>query len=71
MLMNGLGSAKDASAGYSWILAASQAGDHRGDDYLPALRASLDQQRLAEAAERAHSLQTDAMQASIRNSLVP
>jgi TPR repeat protein len=56
LLMNGLGTAKDPVAAYAWILAASKAGDHRGDDYLSALRATLDQQKLAQATQQAQSL---------------
>jgi uncharacterized protein len=49
LLMNGLGCAKDSAAAYSWILAASKSGDHRGDEYLQALKSQLDQQQLAQA----------------------
>jgi uncharacterized protein HemY len=51
--MNGLGAAKDPAAAYSWILAASKAGDHRGDAYLQRLEAQLNQRQLSDA--RAHS----------------
>ena len=56
LLMNGLGTAKDPVAAYAWILAASKAGDHRGDDYLSALRATLDQPKLEQATQQARSL---------------
>jgi TPR repeat protein len=66
LLMNGLGTAKDPVAAYAWILAASKAGDHRGDDYLATLRATLDQQKLAQATQQAQSLNATAFQQSIR-----
>ena len=66
LLMNGLGTAKDPVAAYAWILSASKAGDHRGDDYLAALRATLDQQKLAQATQQAQSLNAAAIQQSIR-----
>jgi TPR repeat protein len=66
LLMNGLGTAKDPVAAYAWILSASKAGDHRGDDYLAALRATLDQQELARATQQAQSLNAAAIQQSIR-----
>ena len=56
LLMNGLGTAKDPVAAYAWILAASNAGDHHGDDYLSALRTTLDQQKLEQATQQAQSL---------------
>jgi uncharacterized protein len=71
LLMNGLGTAKDPVAAYAWILAASKAGDHRGDDYLPALRATLGQQELAQATQQAQSLNATAFQHSIQLDLVP
>jgi TPR repeat protein len=66
LLMNGLGTAKDPVAAYAWILAASTTGDHRGDDYLAALRATLDQRKLAQATLQAQSLNAAASQRSIR-----
>jgi TPR repeat protein len=71
LLMNGLGAKKDPASAYSWILAASEAGDHRGDEYLSALRASLDQQRLRQAAERARSLENTAVQLAVGRNFVP
>jgi uncharacterized protein len=71
LLMNGLGTAKDPVAAYAWILAASKADDHRGDDFLPALRATLDQQELAKATQQAQSLNATAFQHSIQLELVP
>lgn len=56
LLMNGLGTSKDPSAAYSWILAASKAGDHRGDEYLETLKSQLDPQQLAQANSRSQSL---------------
>ena len=55
LLMHGLGTAKDPATAYSWILAASKAGDHRGDEYLPTLKAQLDQKQLAEANTKSQS----------------
>jgi hypothetical protein len=66
-----LGTTKDPVAAYAWILAASKAGDHRGDDFLPALRATLDQQELAQATRQAQSLNGTAFQHSIQLDLVP
>ena len=71
LLMHGLGTAKDPLAAYSWILAACKAGDHRGDEYLPALQASLDQQKLAQATQHAFSLEQQSVQANLRTSLLP
>jgi hypothetical protein len=71
LLMNGLGTAKDSFSAYSWILAASQAGDHRGDEYLAPLRHELDQNRLAEAAEHARSLEKRGAQLNQRSALLP
>jgi len=48
LLMNSLGCAKDPVSAYSSILAASKAGDHRGDGYLETLKSQLDQQQLAQ-----------------------
>jgi hypothetical protein len=69
--MQGLGTAKDPFAAYSWILAACKAGDHRGDEYLPPLQASLDQQKLAQATQLAFSLEQQSAQVSVRPSLLP
>ncbi len=69
--MNGLGAAKDSSAAYAWILSASQAGDHRGDEYLTQLQRDLDKQELAQATRQAHSLGRNAAQLNVRASLVP
>src|SRR5262249_17585286 len=55
LLMNGLGCAKDPVSAYSSILAASKAGDHRGDDYLETLRSQLDQQQLAQVNAKLQS----------------
>jgi len=71
LLMQGLGIAKDPFAAYSRILAASKAGDHRGDEYLPALQASLDQQKLAQATQHAFSLEQQSAQTNVRTSLLP
>jgi hypothetical protein len=71
LLMNGLGTAKDSPAAYAWILSASQAGDHRGDDYLIELQRDLDQPHLAHATEQARSLEPNAAQRNVRVSLVP
>jgi len=60
--MHGLGTAKDTFTAYCWILAASKAGDRRGDEYLPALQASLDQQKLAQAVQQAFSLEPQSAQ---------
>jgi uncharacterized protein len=71
LLMHGLGTVKDPFAAYSWILAASKAGDHRGDEYLPALQVSLDQRKLAQATQHAFSLEQQSAQANVRTSLLP
>ena len=71
LLMNGLGTAKDPVAAYAWILAASKAGDHRGDNFLPALRATLNQQELVQATQQAQSLNATAFQHSIQLDLAP
>ena len=55
LLMNGLGCAKDPVSAYSSILAASKAGDHRGDGYLEALKSQLDQQQLAQIKTKLQS----------------
>lgn len=55
LLMNGLGCAKDPASAYSWILAASKAGDHRGDEYLQALKSQLDQKQVAQADAKSQS----------------
>ena len=55
LLMNGMGAAKDPAAAYSWILAASKAGDHRGDEYLEALTRQLGQKQLAEAKTKSEA----------------
>jgi uncharacterized protein len=64
LLMNGLGTAKDP-------VAASKAGDHRGDEYLPLLQAALDQQKLAQATRHAQSLEAATFQQKARPNLVP
>jgi uncharacterized protein len=69
--MNGLGTPKDLCSAYSWILAASKAGDHRGDEYLPALKASLDRHKLAEATQHADSLDRASAHLAVRGSLRP
>ena len=69
--MNGLGTAKDPVAAYAWILAASKAGDNRGDNFLPALRANLNQQELVQATQQAQSLNATAFQHSIQLDLAP
>jgi TPR repeat protein len=71
LLMNGLGAAKDPVAAYAWILAASKAGDHRGDNFLLTLGATLDQQELAQATQQAQSLNATAFQNSLQLDLVP
>jgi TPR repeat protein len=71
LLMHGLGTARDPFAAYSWILAACKAGDHRGDEYLSALQASLDQQKLAQATQHALSLEQQSAQINVRTSLLP
>jgi hypothetical protein len=48
---------KGAQAGYSWILAASLAGDKRGDEYLSTLREQLHEEQLEQATRRAQELQ--------------
>ena len=55
LLMNGLGTAKDPAAAYSWVLAASKAGDHRGDEYLQTLKSQLDQNQLAQGNTKLQS----------------
>src|SRR5262245_15918069 len=65
LLMNGLGCAKDQAAAYSWVLAASKAGDHRGDEYLQMLKPLLDQKQLAEIEGKSQS------QASAPNRTAP
>jgi TPR repeat protein len=55
LLMNGLGTAKDPATAYSWILAASKAGDHRGDEYLQTLKPQLDQRQLAQVNAKSPS----------------
>src|SRR5262249_21774696 len=55
LLMNGLGCAEDRVSAYSSILAASKAGDHRGDGYLEALKSQLDQQQLAQVKTKLES----------------
>jgi TPR repeat protein len=55
LLMNGLGCAKDPIAAYSSILAASKAGDHRGDEYLETLKSQLDQPQLAQVNTKLQS----------------
>jgi hypothetical protein len=69
--MHGLGTAKDPFAAYCWILAASKAGDHRGDEYLPALQASLDQQKPAQAIQQAFSVEQQSAPVNLRTSLLP
>src|SRR5439155_22023707 len=71
LLMNGLGTAKDSSAAYAWILSASQAGDHRGDDYLIELQRDLDQPHVAHATQQARCLGRNAGQRNVLASLVP
>jgi hypothetical protein len=63
--MNGLGTSKDPAAAYSWILAASKAGDHRGDEYLQALKPQLDQKQLAQANTKPQS-QTSALSSAFQ-----
>jgi TPR repeat protein len=65
LLMNGLGTSKDPAAAYSWILAASKAGDHRGDEYLQALKPQLDQKQLAQANTKPQS-QTSALSSAFQ-----
>jgi TPR repeat protein len=57
LYMTGRGVVIDPVAAYGWILAASLAGDHRGDDYLGTLEASLRAEQLESAARRARELQ--------------
>jgi TPR repeat protein len=47
----------DAEAAYAWILAASLAGDARGEKYLAPLEKQLNAEQLARAKERAQALQ--------------
>jgi TPR repeat protein len=71
LLMHGMGVQKDTFAAYSWILAASKAGDHRGDEYLPALQSTLDQQKLAQVTEHSTALTEQSVQLTLRSSLLP
>jgi hypothetical protein len=63
--MNGLGSAKDQSQ-LRLDPRCIKAGDHRGDYYLAALSATLDQQELAQATQQAQSFNANTFQQSIR-----
>jgi len=67
LYMTGRGVAKDATAAYAWILAASLAGDHRGDEYLSELRAQMKPEQLEAATRRANELRV-ARQASAAES---
>ena len=57
LYVTGRGVTKDPVAAYGWILAASQAGDHRGDEYLNELSAQMDAEQLETATRRARELQ--------------
>jgi TPR repeat protein len=56
LYLTGRGVSENAEAAYAWILAASLAGDHRGDEYFAPLKAKLDSAQLARAKQRAREL---------------
>jgi TPR repeat protein len=58
MYMTGRGVPKSMETAYAWILAAAESGDHRGDEYLPAVKAQLTAEQLTHAAGRAEELQS-------------
>jgi uncharacterized protein len=57
LYMVGRGVVKDPASAYGWILAASLAGDRRGDEYLSELKTTLRPEQLEVATRRAHELQ--------------
>jgi TPR repeat protein len=56
LYLTGRGVQENAEAAYAWILAASLAGDHRGEEYLAPLKAKLDSAQLARATQRARDV---------------
>jgi len=71
LFMTGRGVPKDAAAAYQWILAASLAGDHRGDEYLPELRAELRPEQMEWAAQHAKALQATSRETLLETAYVP
>ena len=71
MYANGLAVEKDPATAYAWILAASTAGDHRGDYMMPALKELLSARQIAAVSERARSAPFKPVQHSPIDSFVP
>lgn len=53
LYLTGRGTKPDAETAYAWIASASLAGDHRGDEYLPAAEKQLSAEQLDRARRRA------------------
>ena len=58
LYMTGRAVRRNPETAYAWIMAASLAGDHRGDSYISALQSQLGAQQISRANERAHALLT-------------
>jgi TPR repeat protein len=56
LYMSGRAVQKNPEAAYAWMLAASLAGDHRGENYISALQSQLNAQQIRHATQRASAL---------------
>jgi len=56
LYMTGRAVQKNPETAYAWIMAASLAGDHRGDNYISALQAQLSSEQISRATQRARDL---------------
>ena len=57
MYINGRGTPQDLEAAYSWIQAASSAGDQRGEKYLVWLKNKLGKEQIERAEMRAEGME--------------
>ena len=71
MYANGLGVKKDSETAYAWVLAASTAGDHRGDYLLPALKEVFSARQIAIVGEKSQSAPFKPVKQAPVNSFVP
>jgi TPR repeat protein len=55
LYMTGRAVQKNPETAYAWMLAASLAGDHRGEGYISALRSQLSGPQISRATEGAHA----------------
>lgn len=64
LYMTGRAVQENPETAYAWIMAASLAGDHRGDSYISALQSQLSTQQISHATERARALLTSPVPAT-------